>query len=131
MAPNILSPTTEEVAIKEADLLAFTLVISYRGEEFKLACVPGRINVHMCNDDALLGYVRCTSPYAGAIWQSEQCVAEYVVEQDRKYFVTEIKNFFREPSTRVEADPVLYLVSLLWDERLQLGPSPSDSGYHP
>lgn len=55
MAPNILSPTTEEVAIKEADLLAFTLVISYRGEEFKFACLPGRINVHLCNDDALLG----------------------------------------------------------------------------
>lgn len=36
MAPNILSPVTEEVVLKEADLTEFTLVVDFRGHTFRI-----------------------------------------------------------------------------------------------
>ena len=113
MAPNVLIHETEELNIKDADFTELRFVISFRGQEFTLVGLPGRLNVFVDSEDQPAGYVKRGSAHSGAIWSYGRCVADYVVEQDGRYLVTEIKETFRHPETEVESDPVLFLLTSL------------------
>lgn len=117
MAPNILSPVTEEVVLKEADLTEFTLTVGFRGHTFRIACVSDRIIVHEHPEGRLVGFVRRGSANSGAIWLEGNCVADYLVAEPGKYYITQIKDTFRVPESEVEADPVLYLLGVARSRR--------------
>ena len=114
MAPNILSSGKEEVVLKEADLTEFTLLVGFRGQTFRLACVSDRILVSEYPEDRIVGFVRRGSDFSGAIWLEDKCVADYLVSQPGKYCITEIRDSFRMPENKIEADPVLYLLGAAW-----------------
>ncbi len=114
MAPNILSSSFEDVSLKEADLIEFTLLISFKGQEFKVRCVEDRVMVTVHPQDKVVGYVRRGSTRGGAIWLLDECVADYIVSDDGKYMVTEIRDSFRVPEKQTEADPVVYLLNSVW-----------------
>ena len=117
MAPNVLSSGTEDVVLKEADLTEFTLIVGFRGQTFKIACVRDCIVVHEHPEDRFVGFVRRGSDTSGAIWLKDKCVADYLVSQPGKYCITEIKDTFRVPESEVQTDPVLYLLGAAWAHR--------------
>ena len=114
MAPDILSSAGEEVVLKEADLIEFKLLVGFRGQTFRIACISDRIVVSEHPEDRVVGFVRRGSDFSGAIWLEDKCVADYLVSQPGKYCITEIKDSFRLPETEIEADPVLYLLGAAW-----------------
>ncbi len=116
MATSILSVGHQEVSVSALDLTALTFVVGYREQQFKLETLPNRINVHRHPQNQLVGYIKRGSPTSGAIWKSGACVADYVVEDDGEYHVTEIKRLFRVPENTVSIDPVLYLLDSLLSE---------------
>ena len=118
MAPNILAPDAEEIVIRTADFTELRFVVSFRGQEFTLVGLPDQVNVcpNGNDDDESKSYVRRGSSRSGAIWKHGECIADYFVEQDGKYVVTEVKESFRLPETRFEADPVIFLLTSLWTQ---------------
>lgn len=122
MAPNILSAESEEVVLQEANLTEFSLVIRFRGQNFRIECIRDRIVVSEHPKDRIVGFVRRGSSISGAIWLDDKCVADYMVSQPGKYFITEIKDAFRVPDNEIETDPVLYLLDAAWSNKEIVNP---------
>ena len=114
MAPNILEPETEELVVREVDFTRLRFVISFREQLFTIVGSPERIEVYFGTEQEPAEFVQSGGIHSGAIWFRGDCVADYLVDQNRAYVVTQIEKAFRDTSSQMQSDPVLFLLSTAW-----------------
>jgi hypothetical protein len=96
--------------VKLFDPLQNTVVIEYGGNKYTIYITGSKYDLFTGANKEKVGVIRVGSPNSGAIWFKDDCIGEYVVNDNGKYTITPIKEGFKSSDTIISTSPFKYLL---------------------
>ena len=106
-----------QLFISYADIVGQRFVVQFREQEFSVIGRESKMLVFILGEDSPVGVVRLGSSISGAIWRGDECIADYVRDDDGRYSVVPIDQGFRQPERCTDVDPLVHLLSRIEQSR--------------
>ena len=103
--------------ISSADIVGQRFVVQFCEQEFSVIGRESKMLVFIVGEDSPVGVVRLGSSISGAIWRGDECIADYVRDDDGRYSVVPIDQGFRQPEQSADIDPLVHLLSHIEQSR--------------
>jgi hypothetical protein len=94
------------------DIVGQQFTVQFQEREYHVVCSGPKVYVYLSGDEEPLGFVRVCGPLGGAIWNSEECIADYSRDEAGNYRVVPIQHGFRCPDDATPLDPIVHLISI-------------------
>jgi hypothetical protein len=103
---------TAAAQIVSGDVLDDTYELDFRNVRLLARRSNQRAEFRVENDPKRIGVIRFGGPDSGALWISDECIAEYE-RHEKEFIVTPISNGRKQLDAVVKAHPVEFLLTRL------------------
>lgn len=101
-----------DIFIKTGDLLRSSFLIEYHEREYIVTVSEKGLSVYEVDRAEPVGRIKFGSPSSGAIWATDDCIAEYTQDESGAYAVMPIRHGFKLPEEFRQEHPLLHLLAL-------------------
>ena len=103
--------STAPYTIHHGDIIRSVFTISANGKNFRAIRTADRVDLYDNPNFGLIGHITLGGPLSGAIWFGNDCIGEYLLNENGEYSISQIQQHRRVPAADVRCkDPLEYLL---------------------